>query len=274
VERAQAGAAAAAAAAARLGLGDAARLGLGDAAPLAGGPLAPGPVTSALLTGASSALGDLSPAAMVAHLVKVPTPEQHSEARLLALRLTLATAESAATAFTVLRELEVYGAYENTGFEVESRVALVTGVPLVGAGVSWTNGEADVGFTVGIGATLRVTDSTGREAAAAAQAVTVAHADYAAFLDAQVAAEFAARRMADLDFEEFGLERLQWRLIESQLAAAEVEDASEREVQRLATALGRAQDATERAWQRYVRSLVSYLGVVDAMWRADVMEER
>jgi hypothetical protein len=247
----------------------AARLGLGDSAPLAGAPL-----SSAFVADGDHTLEGLSPASVVARLVTVPTPELHSEARALAVRLSLATAQANATAFTVLRELELYGAYENTGFEVESRVALVTGVPLVGAGVSWTNGETDVGFTVGIGATLRVSDATGREAAAAAEAVTEAHADYAAFLDAQVAAELAARRMADLEFEEFGLERLQWNLVESQLAAVEAEGAPQREVQRLTTALGRAQDATERAWQRYVRSLVNYLGVVDAMWRADVMEER
>jgi hypothetical protein len=260
VERARAEGLASAAAAARLGLG--------GSAPRSG------PLTSALVGSEDHTLDALSPRSIVALLVTVPTPEQHAEARALALRLTLATAQSNATAFSVLRELEVYGAYENTGFEVESRVALVTGVPLVGAGVSWTNGEADVGFTVGIGATLRVTDATGREAAAAARAVTEAHAAYAAFLDAQVAAEAAARSMADLDFEEFGLTRLQWLLAEGQLAAAEAEGASEREVQRLATARERAQDATERAWQRYVRSLVGYLGVVDAMWRADVMEER
>ena len=232
------------------------------------------PLSSAWLTGATGALSDLSPSALRSRILTVPTPEQHSQAALLLLQLNLATARANASAFTVVREIEVYGAYENTGFEVDGRIALVTGVPLVGAGVSWTNGDDDVGFTVGIGATLRLTDSTARDAAAATQAVSDAQADYAAFLDGQVDAELRARRAADLEYEEFGLARLQLQLLEEELETAAAAGTTDREVQRLTTAVRRSQDATERAWQRYVRSLVSYLGIVDATWRADVLEER
>ena len=255
VERAHADALAASEAAALLGLA------------------ASAPVSSVLVTGPTGTLRDLSPATLHATVLSVPAPEQHSRAQSLLLQMTLASAQANASAFTVLREIEVYGGYENRGFEADGRLALVTGVPLVGAGVSWTNGEDDVGFTVGVGATLRLTDATARDAAAAAQAVTDAQAEYAGFLDAQVAAELAARRAAELEFEEFGLARLQQQLLEDQLAA-NAENVDDRDLQRLNTAARRAQDATERAWQRYVRTLVNYLGIVDATWRADVLEER
>lgn len=240
------------------------QLGLGGSVPFTNAQLTAGPVT----------LADLSPDALRSAYFTVPTPERHSQATTLSLQFDIATAHATASAFTVLREIELYGAYENAGFEVESRVAMVAGVPLVGAGLSWTNGEDDVGFTVGLGATVRFTDSTNRDAVAATQAVDEARAAYAAFLDAQVAAELAARRAAELDFDEFGLLRLQQQLAEDELTAALAAEASEREIQRLTTAVGRSHDATERAWQRYVRSLVRYLGIVDATWRADVLEER
>lgn len=232
------------------------------------------PFTSALLSDGPVTLADLSPAALRSTYVTVPTPERHSQATTLSLQFDIATAHANASAFSVLREIELYGAYENAGFEVESRVAMVTGVPLVGVGLSWTNGEDDVGFTVGLGATVRFTDSTNRDAAAATQAVDDARAAYAAFLDAQVDAELTARRAAELDYDEFGLLRLQQQLAEDELAAALAGGASEREIQRLTTVVRRSLDATERAWQRYVRSLVRYLGIVDATWRADVLEER
>lgn len=246
----------------------AARLGLASAAPLA----------STMLTGAGSTLVDLAPTAIAGTGLMVPAPEQHVRAKTLALELALAVGQSNATAFTVLHQIEVYGAYENSGFEVDGRAALSAGVPVIGSTVSWTNGADDIGFVVGVGATLRLSDATGSEAAAAALAVTAAQAAYASFLDAQVLSELAARQAAELEFEDFALTRLQLMNVEAQLEQAleqpRATSATERELQRLVTAHRRAQDAGERAWQRYVRSLVSYLGVVDAMWRTDVMEER
>jgi len=255
VEREQAALAVATEAAARLGLASAV------------------PTTSTLFTGGDRPLKDLAPTAILGMGVTVPTPEQHVRARTLSLELALAVARSNNSAFTVLRELEVYGDYENAGFEVEGRAALASGVPEIGSTVSWTNGVDDVGFVVGVGATLRLTDATVPDAAAAALAVTAAQAAYGAFLDAQVGDELAAQRAAALEFEDFALTRLQLMTVEAQLEQARATSASDREVQRLASAHRRAQDATERAWQRYVRSLVSYLGVADALWRTAVMEE-
>ena len=242
----------------------AARLGLASAVP----------VSSSLLQGAASTLGALAPGAVADLGVMLPTVEEHVDARSLAHELALAVVQSSATPFNVLREVEVYGAYETSGFEVEGRAALTGGVPVVGSTLSWTNGVDDVGFVVGIGATLRLTDQTASQAAAAAQAVTAVQAAYASFLDAQVAGEVAARLAAELEFEDFALISLQLQTVQAQLGEARAMNAAERDVQRLVTAHRRAQDASERAWQRYVRSLVSYLGVTDAMWRNSVMEVR
>src|SRR5690606_4637091 len=115
---------------------------------------------------------------------------------------------------------------------------------------------------------------TASQAAAAAQAVTAAQVAYAAFLDAQVAGEMAARLAAELEFEDFALISLQLQTVEAQLGEARATNAAERDVQRLVTAHRRAQDASARAWQRCVRSLVGYLGVTNAMWRNTVMEVR
>src|SRR5690606_35017369 len=82
------------------------------------------PLTNALLEGAANGLLALAPAALVELGVAIPTPEEHVGARSLALELALAVAQSNATPFNVLREVEVYGAYETAGFEVEGRAAL------------------------------------------------------------------------------------------------------------------------------------------------------
>src|SRR5690606_25788286 len=148
-------------------------------------------------------------------------------ARSLAHDLALAVVQSSATPFNVLREVEVYGAYETSGFEVEGRAALTGGVPVVGSTLSWTNGVDDVGFVVGIGATLRLTDQTASQAAAAAQAVTAVQAAYASFLDAQVAGEVAARLAAELEFEDFALISLQLQTVQAQLGEARAMNAAE-----------------------------------------------
>lgn len=255
VEREQAAVATAADAAARLGLTTAV------------------PPASTLLEDGRT-LGALAPSSLTRTLMTVPTPEQHGRARTLSSELAVAVARANGTPFDVVREIEVYGAYENAGFEIQTRAALATGVPVIGSTLSWTNGSDDVGFVVGVGATLKVTDATAATAAAASQAVSEARALYAAFLDAQVSSELAARRAAEREFEDFALTSLQLMSAQALVSEARAAGASERELQRLATAHRRAQDATERAWQRYVRSLVSYLGVADATWRSVVMEER
>lgn len=243
---------------------DEARLGLTTAVP----------IISTLLTGAERVLGDLAPGAITGLGLRVPSPEQHVGARSLAATLALALAQSNATTFNVLHEFEVYGTYETSGFEVEGRAALTGGVPLVGSTLSWTHGEDDVGFVVGVGATLRLDDQTATRAAEAARVVTAAQSAYASFLGGQVAAELAARRAAELEFEDFALTRLQLMSAQAQLEQARAAGSAQREVQRLVTAHRRAQDAAERAWQRYVRSLIGYLGVADAIWRDAVMEGR
>src|SRR5690606_16203821 len=71
---------------------------------------------------------------------------------LLALRLALAEHELTLTPFEVLRELELYGAYQASGATAGARLALERGVPTAEATLGWELGEDDHALTFGVGA--------------------------------------------------------------------------------------------------------------------------
>ena len=187
---------------------------------------------------------------------------------LLSLRLLVAEQALALTPFETIRELEVYGGYEVGGVEAGARLALAVGVPTTTTTLAWQSGVDDHAFTVGFGATFRLSDRSSAETRVVQREVADARAALADHVSSWQGDELQARRSAELAFREFELELLALELSRDALEQVEP-SGDEREVSSARNAVRRAGETGERAWQRYVRALFDYLDVIDVELRFD-----
>lgn len=184
----------------------------------------------------------------------------------LALELALAEHELTLAPFEVLRQVELFGSYESSGVEAGARLALERGVPTTVATLGWQLGEDVRALTFGVGATLRLSDTSSAATTVAHREVSEARAALADFVDGWSAREREQRTLAELAFREFALEVQALDLVETQLAAlAAAGGGPAAETASTRAAVRRSLSGSERAWQRYVRELVEYLDVIDVV---------
>jgi len=194
-------------------------------------------------------------------------PRTAPQLPLLAMRLALAEQALALAPFEALRELEIYGGYEVNGVTAGGRLALEVGVPTAEASLGWQTDSDDHAFTVGFGATFRLSDSSSADTKVAQRDVTDARLALAEHIAAWPQAERRAAASTALAYREFALEL---RVLEISNAALEqVAAGDERELRSRRNDARRARLAGERAWQRYVRALTDYLDVIDVVLRFD-----
>lgn len=196
-------------------------------------------------------------------------PRTTPASRLLALELELAQHTLNLAPFEFAREIEVFSGYEASGIEAGARVALEVGVPTAEASFGWQPGEDDNVFTIGFGASFRLSDTSSDETRVAHRDVADARDALAAFSAAWPANERDQRTLAELAYREFVLELRAQDLSVAQLEELEGAGVDGSDLARARTAVRRARDASERAWQRYVRALGDYLDVVDVVLSTD-----
>src|SRR5690606_18450755 len=187
---------------------------------------------------------------------------------LLSLRLSLAEQAFALAPFETVRALEVYGGYEVGGVEAGARLALEVGVPTASTTLGWQSGVDDHAFTVGFGATLRLSDLSSTQRRVMQREVADARVELDGHLANWPDGHVKARTNAELAYREFELELLTLELARSALQRVEA-SGDDREVSSARDAVRRAGETGERAWQRYVRALFDYLDVIDVVLRFD-----
>ncbi|HZJ08676.1 MAG TPA: hypothetical protein VFD39_03185 [Trueperaceae bacterium] len=197
------------------------------------------------------------------------SPRTPPELRLLALELQLAENVLTLAPFAVARELELYGGYETSGLEAGARLALEGGVPTAEAALGWQLGADEHALTVGFGATFLLSDSSSAETKVAQRDVADARFALATRQAAWPAVAQDQRTLAELAYEEFGLELRALDLNVAALEELEAAGVDDKATASARTAVRRARDASERAWQRYVRALGNYLDVLDVELRLD-----
>lgn len=195
-------------------------------------------------------------------------PEAHQQVAILRLQLSQAAAAVRAAEFAFLPTVELTGRYEESGVTASGRVALAAGRPEVALGVAYRPDD-DRTWQVGIGATFRVRDTDLRSLAAAEASLLEASAAVEAFL-----ASYDRRSRESLNAVAIAEEGFSIAMGLLALAHEGVARASgEVEMRRAQQALRRADDAAERAWQRYVRAMGDHLEVADGDWWVDEAEE-
>lgn len=195
-------------------------------------------------------------------------PASHSQAELLRLQLAQAEAALRTAEFAFLPTLEVTGRYEDSGLTTSGRVALAGGRPEVAIGLTYRPDD-DRAWRVGVGATFRVRDVDVRSLASAEASVADARAALERFTESQTERLRGSLVSVELTEEGFSLAMLTLTLAREAVGQA----VGEAELRRAQTALRRADDAAERAWQRYVRAVADHLTVVDGDWQANEAEE-
>ncbi len=213
-------------------------------------------------------LGILGPGALADVRFALPTaaPEAHPQAALLALQLVQARAGLRVAESAFFPTLAVTGRYEDMGFTTTGRLGLSAGRPEVALGVTYSPDD-DRGWLVGVDATFRVRDVDVRSMAAAEAAVTAAERALDDFLTGYRDGESRSLAATEMAEEAFAIAWLTLELARRAAEDATAEDASEADSRRALQALRRADDAAERAWQRYVRTVADHLSVTEGDWR-------
>lgn len=188
--------------------------------------------------------------------------EPHREAAALAAALARAELAADALPFELLRQVELSATYEAGRVEVGAELALRRGVPAAEAQVGLSTGDGPHRLRVGLSASLQFRHDSWERSNLVLAERELARAAQAEFEAAQPAREAEALTMLELAYEELHLLLMASDAAAADLAAARAEG---RDDTRLKTAARRAEDAAERAWQRYVRALFDYLDTTDTV---------
>lgn len=188
----------------------------------------------------------------------------HGDAEVLELAAQRADLAVRRLPFDVLREVEVTGEYEAGGLEFTSELGLRRGVPGAEAEVGWSNGGSGNGFVIGVGATLVFSHDSPSRTTLVKEERDRAWREIESFQSAQADRERTALVELELAYRELNVLLALRDAADLDLTAAQDEDA-----EWLVRALARADQAAERAWQRYVRALHEYLDVIDAVLVTD-----
>lgn len=199
-------------------------------------------------------------------------PESHPQARLLSLQLDQARSALRVAELAFLPTVAVTGRYEDMGFTTTGRVGLSSGRPEVALGVAYSPDD-DRAWLVGVEATFRVRDVDVRSLAAAEAGVVAAAQAFDDFLAGYPESESRSRAATEMAQEAFAIAWLTLELAENEAADAVARGATESDIRRAVQAQRRADDAAERAWQRYVRAVADHLAVTESDWRVNEAEE-
>jgi len=189
-------------------------------------------------------------------------PEQHRERAALAVAAERADLALRRLPFEHLREVELTADYRDGGFAVEAELALRAGVPTVDATFGWSTSEGAPRLRFGVSARLLFSNGSSARPTLVVAERELALTALAEFDAAQPDREREALRLLELAYEELHLLLLSRDAAEAALEAARAQG---RDTARLEATLRRADDASERAWQRYVRALFDYLETTDAV---------
>lgn len=193
---------------------------------------------------------------------------EHPQARLLNELLLRARAGLRAAELAFLPTLAVTGRYEDSGVTTTARLAMAAGRPEASLGVGY-RADDDRAWLVGVEAVIRIRDSDLRDLSEAEAEVAAAELELIEFLLGQPERERISLEVAQMAEEGFAIALLTLELARGTAAAA----AGEAETRRALQALRRADDAAERAWQRYVRSVADHLAVTEGAWRVREVEQ-
>ena len=189
-------------------------------------------------------------------------PEQHRERAALAVAAERADLALRRLPFEHLREVELTADYRDGGFAVEAELGLRRGVPTVDATFGWSTSEGAPRLRFGVSARLLFSNGSSARPTLVVAERELALTALAEFDAAQPDREREALRLLELAYEELHLLLLSRDAAEAALEAARAQG---RDTARLEATLRRADDASERAWQRYVRALFDYLETTDAV---------
>lgn len=189
-------------------------------------------------------------------------PEQHRERAALAVAAERADLALRRLPFEHLREVELTADYRDGGFAVEAELGLRRGVPTADATFGWSTSEGAPRLRFGVSARLLFSNGSSARPTLVVAERELALTALAEFDAAQPDREREALRLLELAYEELHLRLLSRDAAEAALEAARAQG---RDTARLEASLRRADDASERAWQRYVRALFDYLETTDAV---------
>ena len=189
-------------------------------------------------------------------------PEQHRERAALAVAAERADLALRRLPFEHLREVELTADYRDGGFAVEAELGLRRGVPTADATFGWSTSEGAPRLRFGVSARLLFSNGSSARPTLVVAERELALTALAEFDAAQPDREREALRLLELAYEELHLLLLSRDAAEAALEAARAQG---RDTARLEASLRRADDASERAWQRYVRALFDYLETTDAV---------
>ncbi|HEX7038995.1 MAG TPA: hypothetical protein VF202_02655 [Trueperaceae bacterium] len=208
----------------------------------------------------ASASADAYLAGPVPPGVERASPHREAAAlRIAAERADLAVRE---LPFQSLPELEVTASYRDGGFSVGAELGLRRGVPTADARLGWSSGDDDRALRFGVSASLLFSNGSSSRSTLVLAERELALRALAEFEAAQPARERESLALLELAYEEL---HLLLAARDEAAAALEAALAEGRDTDRLAAAARRAEDAAERAWQRYVRALFDYLETTDAV---------
>ncbi len=202
-------------------------------------------------------------------ILRSSDPAGHPQAQLLRQQVAQARAGLRLSELAFVPTLALTGRYEESGVTTTARMALAAGRPEVSLGVGY-RADDDRAWSVGVDATFRIRDSDLRGLAAAEAAVAEAERALEEFLASQGERERVSLNVAQIAEEAFAISLLTLELARQAAAGA----VGEVETRRASQALRRADDAAERAWQRYVRAVADHLAITEGEWRVREVDER
>lgn len=189
-------------------------------------------------------------------------PEQHRERAALAVAAERADLALRRLPFEHLREVELAASYRDGGLRLGAELGLRRGVPTADATFGWSTSEGAPRLRFGVSARLLFSNGSSARPTLVVAERELALTALAEFDAAQPDREREALRLLELAYEELHLLLLSRDAAEAALEAARAQG---RDTARLEASLRRADDASERAWQRYVRALFDYLETTDAV---------
>ncbi len=202
------------------------------------------------------------------HLLQGPVPSgvraapTHQQAAALALAVDRAALRVRDLPFENVREVEVTASYRAGGLQVGAELGLRGGVPTADAQLGWRSGDGAHRVGLGVSATLLLSDASSRRPSLALAELDLARRTQAAYEAGRAEREHEALRLLELAYAELHVLVVARDAAADELAAAR---SAGRDAARLEAAARRAEDAAERAWQRYVRALFDYLDTHDAV---------
>lgn len=186
----------------------------------------------------------------------------HREAAALAVAAERADLAARNLPFEHLREVELAASYRDGGLRLGAELGLRRGVPTADARLGWQTGGGGHRLQVGVSVNLLFSNGSSRRSTLVLAERELALQALAEFEAAQPAREREALSLLELAYEELRLLLVARDAAVDELAEAR---ASGRDTSRLEASATRAEDAAERAWQRYVRALFDYLDTTDAV---------